>query len=166
MAGGYATNLRSANFAIGGTLHAIPGQPIYRRAREKTKTMKTENLSDTITIINADCREWSGVADAVISDPPYGMSLDTDFSGMKGHKYAPVVGDDAPFDPSPWLSVGGSQVFWGAQYFCHRLPEVGGWLVFNKRGEGAPSEMCFGDCELAWCSVGQAVRMYSHMCTV
>ena len=108
------------------------------------------------------------MADAVISDPPYGMSLDTDFSGMngwsgKGHKYAPVVGDDAPFDPSPWLSVGGSQVFWGAQYFCHRLPEVGGWLVFNKRGEGAPSEICFGDCELAWCSVGQAVRMYSHM---
>jgi len=130
--------------------------------------MKTEKLSDTITIINADCREWSGVADAVISDPPYGMSLDTDFSGMngwsgKGHKYAPVVGDDVPFDPSPWLSVGRSQVFWGAQYFCHRLPEVGGWLVFNKRGDGAPSEICFGDCELAWCSVGQAVRMYSHM---
>jgi len=35
--------------------------------------MKTEKLSDTITIINADCREWAGVADAVISDPPYGI---------------------------------------------------------------------------------------------
>ena len=46
--------------------------------------MKTEKLSDTITIINADCREWSGVADAVISDPPYGMNLDTDNSRFSG----------------------------------------------------------------------------------
>ena len=30
---------------------------------------------------NGDCREWSGKADAVVSDPPYGMKLNTDISG-------------------------------------------------------------------------------------
>jgi DNA modification methylase len=118
--------------------------------------------NENVTLWHGDCREWSGKADAVVSDPPYGMNLDTDFSGMSGHKYDPIVGDDKPFDPAPWLDFP-SVVFWGAQYFCHRLPEVGGWLVFNKRGDGKPSEICFGDCELAWCSVGQAVRMFSRM---
>ncbi len=124
-----------------------------------------------ITIYHGDCRDVLPTLppiDAVITDPPYGMNLDTDYSGMngwcgKGHKYAPIAGDAERFDPSPWLEIGRTHVFWGAQYFCHSLPESGGWLVFNKRGEGAPSEICFGDCELAWCSSGQAVRMYSHM---
>jgi len=109
-----------------------------------------------------------GSVDAVIPDPPYGMALDTDYSGFngwagKGHKYAPIVGDSARFDPAPFLAIGKVHVFWGAQYFCHSLPERGGWLVFNKRGSGKPSAICFGDCELAWTDVGQAVRMYSQM---
>lgn len=110
----------------------------------------------------------AGAVDAVVTDPPYGMNLDTDFSGFngwggKGHAYERIAGDDKPFDPTPFISVGRSHVFWGAQYFCHRLPESGGWLVFNKRGDGRPSEICFGDCELAWCDTQQSVRMFSHM---
>jgi site-specific DNA-methyltransferase (adenine-specific)/modification methylase len=95
------------------------------------------------------------------------MNLDTDFSGFngwngKGHNYDRVIGDNSPFDPSPFLSIGKVHIFWGAQYFCHLLPQRGGWLVFNKRGNGEPSAICFGDCELAWCDVGQSVRMYSQ----
>lgn len=113
-------------------------------------------------------REQFPKVGAVITDPPYGMKLDTDFSGFngwreKGHEYAPIVGDDVRFDPSPWLSLAPVCVFWGAQYFCHSLPESGGWFVFNKRGHGKPSEICFGDCELAWANVGQSVRIYSQM---
>jgi site-specific DNA-methyltransferase (adenine-specific)/modification methylase len=106
--------------------------------------------------------------DSVIVDPPYGMNLNTDFSGIngwsgKGHKYERIIGDDRPFDPKPWLKFGKTQILWGAQYFCHSLPENGGWLVFNKRGSGKSSEVCFGDCELAWCNIGQSVRMFSKM---
>lgn len=106
--------------------------------------------------------------DAVITDPPYGMALNTDYSGFngwsgKGHEYAPIIGDEHRFDPTPWLGIAKHCIFWGAQYFCHSLPEVGGWLVFNKRGDGKPSEICFGDCELAWANVKQSVRMYSQV---
>jgi len=103
--------------------------------------------------------------DAVITDPPYGMKLDTDYSGIdngRGKKYQKIIGDFERFDPSPFLKIGNRHIFWGAQYFCHSLPETGGWLVFNKRGNGKPSEICFGDCELAWCDVMQSVRMYSE----
>jgi site-specific DNA-methyltransferase (adenine-specific) len=122
------------------------------------------------TLYLGDCLEILPTlpkVDAVITDPPYGMALDTDYSGFngwsgKGHEYARVVGDDRSFDPSPWLAAAPVCVFWGAQYFAQRLPERGGWLVFNKRGEGKPSEICFGDCELAWANVKQSVRMYSQ----
>lgn len=110
----------------------------------------------------------TGSVDAVVTDPPYGMDLDTDFSGFngwksKGHEYPPIIGDDKRFNPVPFLAIGKIHIFWGAQYYCHSLPERGGWLVFNKRGRGAPSEICFGDCELAWCDIGQSVRMFTHM---
>lgn len=127
---------------------------------------------DGITLYHADCRELlatmpAGSVDAVVTDPPYGMNLDTDFSGFsgwsgKGIVYKPIHGDNERFDPSPFL-IGKRHVFWGAQYFCHSLPEAGGWMVFNKRGNGEPSAICFGDCELAWCDAIQSVRMYSQM---
>ena len=123
-------------------------------------------------LIHGDCREvlpLLPVVDAVITDPPYGMGLNTNWSGMASWSKAPktwkerVVGDAERFDPAHLLGIGRVQVLWGAQYFCHSLPERGGWMVFNKRGDGAPSEICFGDCELAWASEGQAVRLYSQM---
>jgi len=53
------------------------------------------------------------LADCLIADPPYGMNLNTDYSGMKkssrmdigkgvkgGKKYLKVVNDDKPFDPA------------------------------------------------------------------
>jgi site-specific DNA-methyltransferase (adenine-specific) len=124
------------------------------------------------TLYLADCAEViqrlpsSGAA--VISDPPYGMDLNTDFSGFKGwrgggHAYQKIVGDDVPFDPSPWIAVAPVCLLWGANHFASRLPDSGGWLVFNKRGDGMPSAICFGDCELAWCNRLKSVRMYSQM---
>jgi site-specific DNA-methyltransferase (adenine-specific)/modification methylase len=123
------------------------------------------------TLYLGDCREILPTlpkVDAVVTDPPYGMALDTDFSGFKGwsgggHKYDAVIGDDVPFDPRPWVELADVSILWGANHFASRLPDSGGWLVFNKRGDGKASEICFGDCELAWGNRLQSVRMYSQM---
>lgn len=131
---------------------------------------KLDNLQNKVELHLGDCLEVMRTmpdksVDAVITDPPYGMSLNTDYSGIDnggGKKYKRVEGDDKRFDPNPFLALGKTHIFFGAQYFCHSLPEVGGWLVFNKRGQGKPSEICFGDCELAWCDSMQSVRMYSE----
>lgn len=126
-----------------------------------------------IQIWLGDCREILPTlpkCDLLLTDPPYGMNLKCDYSGMSGFtgpktgiKHSPIRGDDEKFDPRHLLEYGREQIIWGAQYFCHSLPERGGWIVFNKRGEGAPSRVSFGDCELAWCSFGQAVRICSRM---
>ena len=131
---------------------------------------RIEKIGDA-TLYLGDCMEILPTlrrVDAVITDPPYGMNLDADYSGFngwsgKGAKYDPVIGDDKPFNAAPWLDVAPVCILWGAQYFARQLPESGGWLVFNKRGEGKPSEICFGDCELAWANIKQSVRMYSQV---
>ena len=126
--------------------------------------MKTEKLSDTITIINADCREWSGVADAVISDPPYGMDWTCNMTsaakrkGCGGKDWGKKIhGDSLPFNPAPWLDFP-SVVLWGVNHFGNRVP-VGTTLVWIKRLDPAFGSF-LSDAELAWMKGGCGV--YCH----
>lgn len=92
------------------------------------------------TLINGDCLDALPiVADAVVSDPPYGVAWDTNYNfGLKNSsapyaknlvrkKHTLIKGDDKPFDPTPWLSYP-IVVLWGANNFSDRLPQ-GSWLV-------------------------------------
>lgn len=69
--------------------------------------------SGGITIYLGDCRKIAPTLDpqpqAVITDPPYGIGWDTDYTRFTGASAVPrtnfprVEGDEAPFDPSPWI---------------------------------------------------------------
>ena len=114
-------------------------------------------------------------ADMVFTDPPYGMNLDTDYSGMKnnldfaksknftgGKKYEQGKVDD--FNPSmidAVLSIDAKEMFlWGADYFAELLPckNDGSWIVWDKRANGNDdieedysSDKMYGSCfELCW----------------
>jgi len=89
---------------------------------------------DDVTLYNADCLDilpTLGKVDAVVTDPPYGMNNNPDAyrfaSGMRGKIHTPgpfskpIVGDDRPFDPTPWLGFD-RVVMWGFQHFVSRLP--------------------------------------------
>jgi hypothetical protein len=81
----------------------------------------------------------------VLTDPPYGINLDTDYSGasggMKGRKYRPVANDDKPFDAGFLYGYFGhvAEQFWfGADYYRQSIPDderAGSWLVWDKRDE-------------------------------
>ena len=96
--------------------------------------------------------------DAIVSDPPYGMKLDTDFSSMSskfkgsagGNKYKPVEGDDAPFDPAPLIPAARQFALFGADYYLSRLPPGGSLSVWDKRLDESADRM-FGSCfETVW----------------
>lgn len=91
-------------------------------------------------------------ADMVFTDPPYGMNLNTDFTGMgykngaekqkvKGavsKKYRKVIGDDSKYDPSHIFRDFGyvDEIFlWGADYYAELIPDrdKGSWIVWDKR---------------------------------
>lgn len=136
--------------------------------------MKPYYTDDLVTIYNARCEDVlpsidPASVDLLLTDPPYGMGMDTDYSATGGAGRLPgrkwdrrVEGDDVPFDPAHLL-VYGRAVIWGANHFASRLPDSNGWIVWNKRGDGKPSGMHFGDCEIAWSNVAQGIRMFSNV---
>ncbi len=58
-----------------------------------------------------------------------------------------IVGDDAPFDPTPLLQAADIVLLWGAHKFADRLPP-GSWLVWDKVPTGKIRNQ--GDGEAAW----------------
>ena len=125
-----------------------------------------------ITIYHGDCREVLPevpMCDTMITDPPYGISLNTDssrFSGPNGHigvngngigsgHGMPVRGDNEPFDPRFLLNHASQHVIWGWHCFPDKLPR-GACLVWLKRYDDAFGSF-LSDAELAWMSKGHGV---------
>ena len=114
-------------------------------------------------------------ADMMFTDPPYGMNLDTDYSGMinnldfakeknftGGKKYKQGIVDD--FKPQmidAILNINAKETFiWGANYFAELIPNRndGSWVVWDKRSNNNDdidadysSDKMYGSCfELCW----------------
>ena len=115
------------------------------------------------TLYRGDCLELLAAgmlkADALVSDPPYGIGfVHGGGSGLSAQpNLKPIHGDDAPFDPMPWIeAIGGMDahknaavVLFGADHFKTRLPEGGRFMVWDKScGQGAATT--FVDAEFMW----------------
>ena len=117
-----------------------------------------------------DCLEilpTLGKVDAVVTDPPYGVSWDVNgqrFSGGSdtskakrgiGRKYdAPIVGDDRDFDPTPWLGFS-DVILWGWNNYAGKLPR-GTTLIWLKRKDEAFGTF-LSDAEIGWQNRGNGV---------
>jgi site-specific DNA-methyltransferase (adenine-specific) len=124
---------------------------------------------DGITIYHGDGREIAPALlfdGLVLTDPPYGISHPTDYAKRGRSKlaacrdYAPVYADDAPFDPAWLLTLGAARIIWGGNHFASRLPNSGGWLVWDKQ---RPDDLDQATCELAWTDCIKGVRRIAHL---
>jgi len=114
----------------------------------------------------------------MVTDPPYGMNLDTDWSdavgamgsigqkhGTRGKKYDPVIGDDKPFDPGHLFEIytAKEMFLFGADYYAERIPNrIGGsWLVWDKR-KASQSEAIGSEFELVWSKCKHKRRVLRH----
>ena len=99
-------------------------------------------------------------ADAVITDPPYGIAHVKGAGGRGKHtrrNIAPIHGDDKPFNPAPFLAFD-SVLMWGADHYAARLPH-GRWLAWDKL-DGMAQWDSFSDVEFAWHSKRGAARLF------
>ncbi|MFW2369107.1 MAG: DNA-methyltransferase [Desulforhopalus sp.] len=124
---------------------------------------------DSCTIYHGDCREILPVlepVDLVLTDPPYGINLNTDCSRFKRNdgrldtriragNNVPVTGDKGSFEPSFLLEYGKRQIIWGWNHFPEKLKR-GACLVWIKTSERAFGKF-LSDAELAFLSSGYGV---------
>jgi site-specific DNA-methyltransferase (adenine-specific) len=104
-----------------------------------------------------------GPIGAVVSDPPYGVAFDTDYTrfttgfGVERTTHKPVANDDKPFDPEPWLQFQ-EVILFGANCYSDRLP-MGSWLIWDKRFKNGSAFLADG--EAAWMNKGHGIYLFS-----
>lgn len=115
----------------------------------------------------------------LLTDPPYGINLDTDYSSMtsrltktlgegtRGNRYRPIANDAEPFDAAPVRAAftkTREQFWFGADYYRSSLggdERDGAWLVWDKRNESSDNGFGSGF-ELIWSAEGHQRRVLRH----
>lgn len=137
--------------------------------------MSREEIMGNARLILADCRDVLPALTnigAILTDPPYGMDYRSGHnSGRSGAgaemvrkdgNFAPIQGDQEPFDPAPILALGVPSVIWGGNYFNDRLPSGKRWLIWDKLAGKTPFPSG-SDVELAWTSEPGPDRIFTHL---
>lgn len=105
--------------------------------------------ADALNTENLDALHAGLTPAAVITDPPYGINVRTDWTADQGFAgspsggkhHDPVLGDDHPFDATThrvYYSSTTEQFWFGADYYRRSLSDddqSGSWLVWDKRTE-------------------------------
>lgn len=112
------------------------------------------------TLYLGDCMKvlpLVGKVDAVITDPPYGISFAKQpTTGQRKAGMLPTDWDDeTAVDIDALRALGAVQIIWGGNYYP--LPLARGWLTWFK--PDAPPSM--GHFEMAWTNLDQNTRQVS-----
>ena len=94
-------------------------------------------------------------ADALITDPPYGIDLDTDYSkmGKTTTKYEKIKGDESEFDLREVIRLSGAkeQYVWGGDYFTNSIDWMKGTpIVWAKRHSEQENKVFGSAFEILW----------------
>jgi DNA modification methylase len=111
-------------------------------------------------------------ADAVISDPPYGMNYtgcgDGVQPGMRAEQrreVVPVINDQEDFDPMPTVELFGNPkevLLWGGDWFYEHLPAGGSLVVWDKRASIEADAIPGAPFEVLWSKQRRAREFIRH----
>jgi site-specific DNA-methyltransferase (adenine-specific) len=109
-----------------------------------------------IDLLLGDCLDilptLSGI-DAVVTDPPYGVSMIRGDSKIRG-----AIANDDHLEDVRWMG-NYKAIIWGGNNFCDQLPRSTGWLVWYKY---FPDVSHHSQAELAWTNITKTIRHYSE----
>jgi site-specific DNA-methyltransferase (adenine-specific) len=97
--------------------------------------------------------------DAVITDPPYGISANNQTMGKGKKQFHRGKGWDEEVPTiAGLLDLAPKTIIWGGNYFTDQLPPTNHWLCWHKKNDGRS----FSEFELAWSNLGKQARLISH----
>ena len=130
---------------------------VYQLGRHRLICGDSTKIEDVEKLMNGQ------KADMVFTDPPYGMDLDTDYTGLnwgdrKGKKYDAVIGDKDDFVPELITKIFDNfnyckeMFLWGADYYFELIPEFkkGHYIVWDKTLESNGDADSNSEYELLW----------------
>lgn len=123
---------------------------------------RKETIAEGVEVWLGDCRELLPTlprADAVVTDPPYGINAARDRKSQKhGWRDYDAPGWDKERPPADLIEliIGSAKhaIIWGGNYFTDALPPSSKWLSWDK----GQTDFSLADFELAWCSFDGAAR--------
>lgn len=139
---------------------------IYQLGNHRLMCGDSTNVDAVETLVN------NNKIDLCYTDPPYGINEKGDRSkrgGLaQGNNLKDFKDDSIDYAVEAYQIVEGvlnipRQVWWGANYYCHALPQSNNWFVWDKRVEEKQKDTQ-SDCELAWIkSKWSSVRIFRHL---
>jgi len=140
---------------------------IYKLGEHRLMCGDSTKIDDVDKLING------ANIDLVYTDPPYGINEKGDRTARKtglapNHKFKDFKDDTIQYAVDAYNICEGvykipKQVWWGANYYCHHLPQSNNWFVWDKRVEEKMKDTQ-SDCELAWVkSKWSSVRIFRHL---
>jgi len=130
-------------------------------------TVKPYFQDNDVVIYHGDCRDILPTlepVDLVLTDPPYGIGLDTDYNKGKfawGTTHEAVTGDNKDFDPVFLLGYK-RLIIWGGNCFASRLPDSKVWLAWDKVIQNG-LHLRIAEMELAWTNCIHRPQIFRHM---
>ena len=120
---------------------------------------RIERIGDCILYLG-DCYTILPIkADAVLTDPPYGIGAGSmNFGKWRTSEMPKGEWDSAPADVVPLVDMGCPAIIWGGNYFS--LPPSRCFLIWNK-GAGFKGRD-FAECEMAWTNIDANAREITH----
>jgi len=108
---------------------------------------------------------------SIYTDPPYGINEKGDRSerggACQGNNLKDFKDDTIQYAVDAYNITREfnplKEVWWGANYYCHHLPQTNNWLVWDKRVEENQRDTQ-SDCELAFVNDGHSsIRIFRHL---
>ena len=176
----------AAEVAAGSTIEAVPERVPARVSKGEVWALGNHRLycgdSYNAQACNIFCASIK--IDLCLTDPPYGINLDTNYANMsarmsraltakakhnpvsrtvKVFEHKPIENDATPFDfgAMEWIECQ-EQIWFGANYYACALPAGGSWICWDKRETESMDKM-FGSCfEIAWSKTKHKQMMFRH----
>ena len=151
----------------------VKGEPVTKRGDVWLMHDHILMCGDSTIISDVDKLMHGEKADLVYTDQPYGINekCDRDFASRtrlaKGNSFHQIKNDDSieaaidSFNLCQTLNIP-RQIWWGANYYAHHIPQTNNWIVWDKREEDKETD-ANSDCELAYVkSKWSSIRIFRH----